>query len=81
MSGGRAERWVTGDVQRLCNRAAKSAGGYITVEELRYLRDQCVLLLHGPLPLPDFSRAQVEQLHHDVLCALREGAGERREVS
>jgi hypothetical protein len=82
MPGGRAQRWVIGDVQRLTNRAGASAGGRITREELLYLRDQCVLLLRGPLAgeLSDFARDRVAQLHHDVRCALAEHAAERIEA-
>jgi hypothetical protein len=81
MSGGRAERWVIGDLHRLLNRARKSNGGVIAVEELWYLRDQCVLLRYGPLAseLPDHSCAQIDQLLRDVLCALQEHAGEQIE--
>jgi hypothetical protein len=79
MAGGRARRWVIGDVQRLLNRAGASAGGVITREELLYIRDWCILLLHGPLAgeLTDFARDRVAQLHHDVRCALAERAAER----
>jgi hypothetical protein len=82
MSGGRAERWVIGDLHRLLNRARKSSGGFITPEELLYLRDQCVLLRCGPLAgeLPDHSCAQIDQLLHDVTCALQECAGDRVEA-
>jgi hypothetical protein len=72
MSGARAARWATGDVQRLCNRAAKSAGGYITVEELHYLRLGTELLLLELLPLAGGDRDRLLQLHHDVLAALAE---------
>jgi hypothetical protein len=79
MPGGRAQRWLIGDTQRLCNRAAASSGGRITREELLYLRDQCCLILFGPLAgeLSDFARARVVQLHHDVRAALQESAAER----
>jgi hypothetical protein len=82
MAGGRARRWLIGDTQRLLNRAGASAGSYITREELLYLRDWCILLLDGPLApeLSDFARARVEQLHHDVRCALQERAAERIEA-
>jgi hypothetical protein len=73
----RARRWLTADVRRLINRAEASNGGYITVEELCYLRDWCVLLLHGPLELDEYQRARVEQLHACALDALRERAAER----
>jgi hypothetical protein len=82
MSGGRARRWVIGDTQRLLNRAGASAGTYATVEELRYLRDWCILILHGPLAgeLSDFARARVERLHADAVSALQERAAERIEA-
>jgi hypothetical protein len=40
-----------------------------------------LLLRYGPLAgeLPDHACAQIDQLHHDVLCALQEHAGEQIE--
>jgi hypothetical protein len=71
-TGARARWWTHKDAARLLSRAELSNGGRITVEELRYLRDQCVLLLHGPLELDDYDRGRVEQLRHAVLFALEE---------
>jgi hypothetical protein len=80
MAGPRSRWWTHKDAARLLSRAERSNGGPITRDELRYLRDHCVLLLHGPLELDDYDRAGVEQLHRDVLSALVESAGERIEV-
>jgi hypothetical protein len=38
--------------------------------ELRYLKASAEVLLHGPLPLDDYDRARVEQLHLSLRYAL-----------
>jgi hypothetical protein len=78
--GARGQRWLIRDTQRLLARAKASNRGPITVDELRYLSNQCVLLLHGPLALDDYDRAQVEQLHRYVLAALGERGAEQVEA-
>jgi hypothetical protein len=74
MSGGRAERWVIGDVRRLLNRAEASSGTVTSTSELLYMRGQCQVLLAELLPLADYHRARLLALHHELERTLGERA-------
>jgi hypothetical protein len=70
MSGGRAERWVIGDVRRLLNRAAASSGTVTSTSELVYLHGFTKLLLAEVLPLDGDDRERLLALHHELDRAL-----------
>jgi hypothetical protein len=72
MSGGRAERWVIGDVRRLLNRAEASSGTVTSTSELVYLHGVCELLLAEVLPLTDYHRDRLRRLHHELHRTLAE---------
>jgi hypothetical protein len=72
-TGARARWWTRKDAARLLSRAELSNGGRITREELTYMRLGCEVLLTEILPLDDYDRGRVEELHRDVLDALEIG--------
>jgi hypothetical protein len=76
MAGARSRWWVRRDTWRLLSRAEFSNGKAISDQELTYMRAQAEMLLAEILPLSDGERQGVWQLHHDVMCALCERAGE-----
>lgn len=75
MPASRAGWWVHRDVRRVLGRARHSAGKYITVDELRYLRAQCLLLLTNPLAVEPEDAADLRDLLaclEDAMCQAAE---------
>jgi len=74
----RAWWWAHKDAARLLGRARHSSGGHATLDELRYMRAQCRLLLTGPLPVDETDAAQLRVLLVDLEDALN-GTHARRD--